>query len=475
MLFENIENVQVKHDARYSTLVFDLPVTYTGRSRLRERRLQPTLALRSPEGIVIPQEIWVWSGELAEVKELKSAHQYVAALGRLYDFWMATGSRRLETGHDVDLLIDSYILYRTMAPSDPAKRIFPNWKPVAIETVKTDLRAIESFVKSCRRNQGDKHVMSQALQKSGTVFETRIPKQRGTSFWSHLDDQYEKYAQLKPETAVFPVAYNRLATFSSKIQVPTPVMCEEVGRRIIECTKDRDYKHLFMAMMGTGGRKSEYLHMYRCDVQPARMSKRFMNFQSTDTLLIFAHPEQSTWCGVLDPSSLRVTREDYLRRQFDISSRRKSLKKSDMVGWKGMRFTDHRLFRIPVWTHSDYAAQLEAYAMEMRQFAIKAGVNSPYLFLTTANRTNRGDMLRVGNVDKAFKSACGRAGVRGMPGIFIHGFRHAYVRELRLRGLSPHLIALGLGHFSIDTQEEYGVDLQMVYDAVKGGGRANVH
>lgn len=475
MLFDNIDDVQVNHDARYSTLVFDLPVTYTGRSRIRERRLQPTLVLRTPEGIVFPQEVWQWSAELAEVRELKSAHQYVAAVGRLYDFWMATGSRRLETGHDVDLLIDSFLLYRTMAPSDPAKRIFPNWRPVTIETVKTDLRAIDSFVKSCGRNQGSKHVMSQALQKSGGVFETRIPQRRDKSFWSHLDTQYEKYAQLKPETPIFPVAYNRLAAHSPSVSIPTPVLSEEVGERIIECTQDRDYKHLFKAMLGTGGRKSEYLHMFRCDVQSAHMSRRFMDFQSSDSLLIFAHPQHSTWCGELDPSSPSVKREDYLRLKYGSVSRRHSPKKADRAGWKGMRFTDPRLFRIPVWTRSDYAADLDDYAMEMREFAIKVGADSPYLFLTTADRTNRGDHLRIRNVDKAFKSACRRAGVLGMPGVFIHGFRHRYVRELRELGLSPHLIALGLGHFSIDTQEGYGVDVEKVYNAVKGGGRAHVH
>jgi hypothetical protein len=463
-------------DDRYPFVVVDIPVILTDRAGIRQRRLMPILIINVRGEITIPQEVALWATDMVAVKPSKVQHLAQATIGRLYAFWLATGSPILRTAFDVDCLIDSYLLYRVKTPHNFNERLFPLLDRVSLDTVKRELQSISSFVQSIRRHRKLDHPLSEALSVTNGVFEVRIPTKRMKSFWSHLDSQWASYQQLETQSPVFPAYLRALADWDGTVGIQQATMSAEVAEAIIENTLEVSYTALFEAAYGTGGRASEYLHMFRCDVQPNSMSRHFMRIDTDDPLLIFAHPTRSTWNGIIDPISRTSDRARFIRKEYGIAPRYKHPNKKYALGWKGMKFFDRRLLRIPVWLNPERAHRFEALAAELRSVCLSEGTHRehPYLFVGTSYRSNRGQPLKYANVEKAFNAAARRAGVFGMPGVTFHGFRHHYVWHLRnVWKLPKHLIAVAVGHESLDSSDDYGLDLEMVFNAAKARSAAN--
>lgn len=470
MFTSNESSTSQAFDERYPFVVVDFPVTLTDRAGIWQRRLMPLLILNIGGEATIPQESALWANDMVSVKPLKVQHLAQATIGRLYAFWLATGSRILKTPFDVDCLIDSYLLYRVKTPHDFSERLFPLIDRVSLDTIKRELQSISSFVRSIKMHRKLDHPLSEALSVSNGVFEARIPTKRVKSFWSHLDSQWASYQELETQSPVFPAYLRALADWDGNIDIQQATMSAEVAEAIIENTHEISYKAVFEAAYGTGGRASEYLHMFRCDVQPNSMSRHFMRVDTDDPLLIFAHPTRSTWNGLIDPTSSTCSRSQFIRREYGISPRYKHANKKFSLGWKGMKFFDRRLLRIPAWLDSARANRFESLVAELRDVCIKEGTHRehPYLFVGTTRRANRGQPLKYVNVERAFTGAARRAGVFGMPGVTFHGFRHQYIWQLRnVWKLPKHLISVAVGHESLDSSDQYGLDLEMVFKAAK--------
>lgn len=473
MFLNNPTSTDEGSDDRYPCLTIDIPTLFTDRLGIRKRRLLPLLVFRSGNEFFVLEEVIVWMMDLVPIRPLKVLHGSVSTIGLLTAFYVVTGKPVLETGSDADLLIDSYLLFRLSPPEDPQQSLLPLWKPISGATLRKELRTVDSFVKSVRRSTRAKTPLTEALTAASSLFEQRIPKRYGKSFYTHLDSQWAQYKQLEGFTPSLPT-YLRYLSRSPKV-IPDEnrtMTCEECDA-LIEATSNPSYRTLFEGAAGTGGRISEYAHMYRCDFVPAFYSKRLINTHSDDPLILFCDPVRSKWIGRWE--SREQTRETFLRRKYGLVPRNLSAEKKYRVGWKGMTFADHSLFRVPVWIDSARAIRFQSGVEEMAQVAKRSGmdVKTPYLF-TGTGRGNHGEPLRIGNVEKAFQRSAEKLGLWGAPGIHIHGFRHFYVHYLRNElKFDTTLLQLSLGHEDERSSGSYGKDWQKAHDAAKAREAAN--
>jgi len=460
----------IDFDPRYPSLVVDVPTIFTDRAGLRKRRLMPILALNTGAMILMPDEIIRWMMSEVTYRRLKVLHASVAAVGRLWAFYTATGSPVLETAADVDALIDSYLLMRVAPPDDPDKRVFPLWDPVSAGTVARDLRAISALARSIRVGPTPTTPLGLALKGSSDRFAERVPSLFRKSYFAHLEAQWSRYKEMEGFQPVLPSEIRYLARRPEVTSSEEHTMNDEEAQAIIECTNNWTYRTLFEAAEGTGGRISEYLHMFRFDLIPSVYSRRFMEFDSPDPLLIFADPVRSLWIGKFaNERRQRITRATFMRRTYNIEPRLDDPDKSYALGFKGMKFPHVDRIRIPVWLTSGGARRVEDAALELGSICQRVGTDRdhPYLFVSTGTKTSLGEPLRIGNVEKAFNRAARKAGLLGKPGIHLHGFRHKFVKKLRTSGLSNSMVQFLIGHANENSNNAYGRDWQTAHDAVK--------
>ncbi len=459
-----------RFDERYPSLVIDIATIFTDRAGTRKRRLMPILALQTNAGILIPEEIIRWMMSEVTYKRLKALHASVAAVGRLWAFYTATGSPLMETAADVDSLIDSYLLMRVSPPENPEHRVFPLWDPVSADTAARDLRAIGALARNIRVGPSPATPLGLALKGSSDRFVQKVPRLFRKSFFAHLEAQWARYKALEGFEPILPSEIRYLARKPAATSSEEHTMTDDEARAIIEGTDNWTYRTLFEAADGTGGRISEYLHMFRFDLVPSLYSRRFMDFTSPDPLLIFADPVRSLWTGkYAEERRKQVTRATFMRRTYNLEPRLDDPDKSYALGFKGMKFPHADRIRIPVWLNSATARKVEDAALELGSVCKRAGTDRhhPYLFVSTGTRTTLGEPLRIGNVEKAFDRAACKAGLLGKPGIHLHGFRHKYVKHLRTNGLQNAIVQFLIGHANENSNLAYGRDWQAAHDAVK--------
>ncbi|MCW0982789.1 hypothetical protein OK142_18360 [Agrobacterium sp. BT-220-3] len=466
---DEVEWQPAPFDPRYSYLVLDVPVFFTlpGESG-EQRRLLPILIIYDGYEFHIPMEAVLWAKSLVKSKPLATLHGMVGAIGRLYAFHLSTGSPILETGADVDLLIDSFLAMRLMPPEEPAKRLFPLWDEIEGNTARSELRSFESFVKSVRRG-GATTALSQALKTSNGVFTERVSRNRNDKrFLAHLDNQWSAYQTLEDFSLALTPELKSLARRENVTPADQHCMTGEECDAIIKCTDNWSYRVLFKAMKGLGGRLCEYLNMLRCDVLPAASARLFTDFSPKNPLLLFAHPTRSKWVGKFDQR--KNARSKFLRETFGAESRMRHARKRLQSGFKGMVYQHKALVRIPVWIDSILADEVEAALLEMTRLCRTLGTarEHGYAFVGTGHKDSRGHPLLTPNVERAFERAARKAGLAGKPGVSLHGFRHHYVWFCRneLNCIDSEIQFL-IGHAALESGSHYGKTIQKAHDAAR--------
>lgn len=458
-------------DPRYSFLVIDVPVLFAAPGEVTKQRwLLPVLVLRLGDDFFVPMEVVLWAKSLVKTKTLVALHGMIAAVGRLFAFHLSTGSPTLETGTDVDLLIDSYLLMRLMPPEEPKARLFPLWEEVQGDTVRSELRSFGSFVKNVRLKGGGTIAISQALRMTNGVFAERVPRNMNDKrFLGHLDEQWQAFRALEGFSLELSPELESLARRPKVVPSDEHCMTTDECDAIIRCTDNWSYKTLFKAMKGLGGRLSEYLNMMRFDVLPASSARLFTDFKPTNPLLLFAHPTRSRWVGKLD--TRKNARAKFLRESFNgTQSRMRHPRKRFQSGFKGMVYQHKALIRIPVWIDSRLADEVEAALLEMAKLCRTVGTaaDHPYAFVGTGHKDSYGHPLLTPNVEKAFQRAASKAGLYGKPGVSLHGFRHHYVWFLRnVLNCSDAEIQFLIGHAALESGSHYGKTIQKAHDAAR--------
>ncbi|NEK17452.1 site-specific integrase [Rhizobium leguminosarum] len=470
MLFATHYSTNV--DRKYSCTVVDLPVQYRDRAGVTCERLLPTLIMASDTDVIVPDEVSTWMLDEVQRVPLKALHAMASAVARLFNFYVVSGYPDLVTPYDVDCLIEAYLYLRLISPSDVTKRPFPLWKRVTPDTVRRDLAAIDSFVRSCSRNYGSMSKLSAALATTNGVFQSKLAKRVNSKLWEHLDANWETYQTLhRPSPILSPILQSLVRQHPTVRIDAGKIMTTEEADAIIECTPNPSYRGLFLAMKGLGRRTSEHLHVFRSDFVTPEQARYFMDYDSEASLLIFAHPVASTFIGKYEKMTKksRGTREEFLDR-YGLVPRNLSNDKKYQAGWKGMVFYHEAVLNIPIWISSADAQQFEACVHEMRQAVRQTGQARmhPYLFVTSSSNSARGRPMKLGKVEAAFERSARKAGLLGKPGIHLHGFRHHYVWYLRHQlKLERDLIALAMGHSSVDSQDHYGTRLRTIYEAAR--------
>jgi len=457
-------------DERYTSVVIDTPVRFTDFRGLVHERLLPLIFARVGDEVVIPPEQATWSKGEAVDTPYKALRFRVSSLQRLLDFYHGTGSPTLDTPYSIDCVIDAYLYLRLASPSDISKRPFPLWKKVSSATVRRELAAIDALARSASKHFGESSPLSEALAASNGVFSERLPKRVGSKMWAHLDRNWVTYQSLGRLKPTLSGATKKLVRSEPKILTDGGVVmtCEEV-QALIDNTDNPSYQALFTACAGLGRRFSEYLHTYRCDYVSAHMSHHFVDYESSDNLLIFAHPARSTWTGRINDFS--GDREEYLRTRYNgLVPRTMALEKKRKVGWKGMVFYHAAAFMVPIWLESKYATRFAQLASQMMDVVHRAGTarEHPFLFVTSSDNAAYGKPMCIDKVEKAFDRAARKAGLLGKPGVHLHGFRHHYVWFLKnILNFTDQQVQLALAHSTINAQRSYGKELAAIYRMTK--------
>ncbi len=457
-------------DERYTSIVIDTPVRFTDVRGMVVERLLPLIFTRVGDDVVVPPEQAIWSKNEAVDTPYKALRFRVSTFQRILDFYNSTGSPALDTPYSIDCMIDAYMYLRLASPSDISRRPFPLWEKVSAATVKRELAAMDALARSASRYFGKGSPLSEALAASNGVFGERLPKRVNSKIWAHLDSNWVTYQSLSRLKPTLSGPTKKLARSEPKVLMDQGVVmtCAEVDA-IIDNTDNRSYQALFTACAGLGRRFSEYLHIFRCDYVPAHMSQHFVDYDSSDNLLIFAHPSRSTWTGKIDDFS--SNREEYLRTEYNgLVPRTMALEKSYKAGWKGMVFYHKAAFMVPIWLETKYATRFEQLASELIQVVKLAGTAGahPYLFVTSSNNSAYGMPMRIAQVEEAFNRAAKKAGLFGKPGVHLHGLRHHYVWFLKnVLKFTDEQVQLALGHSTIGAQRSYGKELTAIYNMAK--------
>jgi len=429
-----------------------------------QTRLVPCLAISMDSEVLYPDEIFQWAKSLLAMMSLAQARKKISSVGRLFQFWASTSKLPILIEEDVDVVVWSFLYERLNCASDVGLRTFPHWHPISYTTAVAEFADIRAFVQFCRKQSGVTTVLSKALASDSKLFDFKLRRAPKSDFFSHLAAQRNRWTKLLGIEASYPRSIARGKSRRSHSRKAERTFAEEDASAIIDFEKNLMFKMLWILLAYTGIRVSEALHLWRCDILPGSYSRKFTDFSMEGVpFVILAHPEGSTYTGLLERSDADLSRRDFLLPYGrNPRTEPRPEHQGEQVGWKGMmEYDPNRALRWAYWIDVDRAHEFESYLPILNQIHIRAGTEKshPYFFVNSRNAKYLGAPMRIGNVEQAFEAACRRCGVRtGRNGFSLHSYRHFYKWTSREKlGLPLEIVQEMMGHGSIDSTREYGL------------------
>lgn len=419
--------------------VFDAPVSiyrgvYANKARGKpERKLQPVLAIRGRDGVVVvPDESLAWSRTLVEqLTPTADIRRKLNTVGRLFEYGAtAVGDAIVEPGV-IDQIVWQYLIGRAENPLDPSQRVFPHWQPIHYERIHLEFQDIVDFARFCADYSGAESVIGGAFKKQSKVWTTVKRSSPPEDFLMHLEAQRERWNILQGDDEVVapPSILKRIAVQASAGKGNTTTLSVEEMDALIDLETNFMFKALWILLAYVGPRVSEVLNMYVCDVIDPGFAKQLFMADFNGPVTIFADPWASKFLGSAYRSRSIRSRTDYLAT-FGLQPRPDYGGKSMRAGWKGMSvFNASFLITHGTWSSDKRAGEFADLMDEVRALHADIGTERlhPYLFVNAENAEYRGEPLKMSNVKKAFGRACRRAGiVPHSPGASLHGCRHYY-------------------------------------------------
>jgi integrase len=466
------EHQEKDHLDEPGVLVFEVPVllpgpTFAGRSRGESRMvLCPILALRPSlsEEVHVPSETLAWANHLLRKKEpVKSIRRRLNSVGRLWEFAEIALSGAPIDAESIDQVIYEYLSTRAENPIDPGRRFFKHWQPIRLEAVQREFKDLQDFASFCRDHKLLGSVIGRAFG-SVAIWPRKYRAARPEEFFAHLRIERARWNEILGEDQIISLPKdirNVSSNIAGRKDPTTTALSQEQVDEIIDQETNISFRALWILLAYMGPRISEALNLWACDVLDGESSRRLFATTLPGPLVVFAHPEQSTYTGALSPHRKLINRTEYLRSHYGLKPRTLDEGKA-RVGWKGMMIFNPDLKISPgTWSCLKRASEFEMLAQEIRLFHVQmeTGKRHPYFFINVKNREFYGGPLQLSNVEKAFERACRRTGVEPYtPGASLHGLRHYYTWYIEniLKISDEKQIQLVLRQTNVRSQDVYG-------------------
>ena len=425
-----------------------------------------------------------WALEAAAGSRLSSIETTLKALARFIGFYKVFRALVARSRIDIDYILYAYIHYRTCGTKDNAGGCALgglHWRPVSRQVARAEFKALAAYFAYCavRHQRLNLVLASYRLVEDETpiVRLRKFEKAKERDFFLHLRAARNRWAKLSPTFALSTPALGRPPVKPKAVRhFPST---EEVWE-IIRTERNPMYRCLWTAAAFGGLRVSEQLNAWQADILPSTSREFFFGTAwSSDNTILFlrTHPIESDYIG--DAGRPGPTRQQHLIGRYGLLPR-PLLSRSDprYAGWKGTlcsgRFLTH-----PVFWADPIAAEIFALgAAEIRQFHRHHSTSKqhPYFYVNIADPTHeyRGLPLRIRRVQAALKDAFRRCGLEPHRwGRNVHGLRHHYKAYLETElGLAPEHIQIAMGHSSIHSQRDYGVQAMETHKALSAARAA---
>ncbi|WP_169380618.1 site-specific integrase [Thermomonas fusca] len=454
----------------------DLPDGVTVADVVRSDGLVAPAIWSSRAGEVeVHQEALAWAlSELSFERSYAQVLQFIRSVSGLMKFYSQIGSPSLD-GIGLRKLVQDYILARHRGDDDL------NWKPLARDGLKAQVRHIVAFSDFCQREFG----YLPLLGKSTVPLPP--PSRSQKSFWKLMacnETDFFSHLAIRRESPVIDIRIPGRARTKGGAKGFSG-MSEEVAWNLIDAEQNDTFKAIWLLGFFGGPRLSESLNLWICDVLPGNYRTTFFpgDIFADLPLVVIANPWTSRWCGKIGEE--RTTRSDFLKNTFGLVPRPQmaesdnGINRGKTAGFKGIRQTnDTGEMRQIFWASERAAREFESLIVRVIQKRSRMPLarRHPFLFVNTDPRRPeiQGDMLAMSNVKKAFVRAVNRIGEipfrsRRSP----HGMRHFYSDLIRrLVGGDVGSVQVCLGQRSRLSQHDYGtLDMAAMRHALAAGTR----
>ncbi|MDV3251130.1 hypothetical protein DevBK_07305 [Devosia sp. BK] len=215
-----------------------------------------------------------------------------------------------------------------------------------------------------------------------------------------------------------------------------------------------------------GLRRSDGLHLWVNDVveEPKKPGH---------ALVVLNHPSEAKveWFDPIARRTVKLTRAEVLRRQYDLLPRNQVTRGRYHVGWKNLELNrEHQAF--VYWLEQSagdlfwvlylgYLRHVRAPIMQRRKAL--GGYDHPFLFVSLGGSNTDGGMIGDPLSSQAYTDSHERAVLRlGLEhskeaGTSTHGLRHLYGQTLANLGVSAAIIKKGMHHRHLLSQVPYTV------------------
>jgi len=231
---------------------------------------------------------------------------------------------------------------------------------------------------------------------------------------SHLNNHYNK---------------NRISfDFTAPNKVPKAFPYDKLKELIDKTPTARD-KLILMFLAFGGKRIYEITHLFIQDII----------VKNKQLKVRIAHPQYSYFEWYDNEKLIKSTREEYLKKVFNLNPRNTLDKSTKFAGWKGMSFDDEYLKMSEIYFICNVEKILYELHLEYFNTIRKHFNHHPYYFIN-----KNGEPLTISGMNKVFYRACKRIGLND------------FSTNL---GTSPHALRHFFGFYCVDILE---IDLILV-------------
>ncbi len=429
----------------------------------------PIVFVGPPEGVQIDQSALTWAMLLSQRYKLPTVEVRITTLVNFLNFFhLFCGNVPFEVEEKV-LSISAYLGWRIEGTADlprsnPLRKLA--WKGIGKQAASNEFSYLAQYFEHASGNQFEIGTLLTRRAEAVEISRKIVRRKGDGGFFAHLKRAQDYWAMHHPFIREVPI-WARVDNYTDQYR-PHPTIEEVLD--IIRLETNPVFRALWIALTFGSHRLSEFLNVWQQDILPGRYRANFFgsNKGHGTTLILMAHPEDSTYLG---ETGFRkgCTRNEYLRKKYGLLPR-SMLPRSDKLraGWKSMDMRGYRITADTFWLHPNAAKAFDECARVIQNFHLlhRTSTHHPYFFVNMfGSGDSLGQPLRISRVNKAWIAACRRAGVEPHKnGRNIQGLRHLakWIAE-QLLEMHPLDIQRVRGDKSINSQSAYARDAAFLH------------
>ncbi|WP_157845969.1 tyrosine-type recombinase/integrase [Kiloniella litopenaei] len=411
------------------------------------------------------------SGQMAQ----ESATKCVRAVERFIKFYDTILEHNFVIYEELNLLLSIFTIFRHKGSNhEEAGPEFSdlNWAPVETRTARNDFNAIVNFFDFCNIQYGYITFQKEKIStKNSSWYQSleAVQKKKDRDFFTHLSAHRARFKMLQPDMEVpFP------KILKTKSAPPTneaeKAISQEEIKTIIAAERNPVFRFVWIITSFGGIRLSEACHIWQADVMPSFYWKELFQVASNKPLIFRSEPSDCKYTGTI--GSYKITRRKYLKNKYGLIPRNEyPIDNIQHAGWKGVTYTDDRLFHPIFWQAGhDIIDLLNEAIKEIQTFHSinRTSKTHPYFLVNMRPGQHFGQPTSRSNIQNAWNRACIRVGLKPHEHRRnIHAGRHLHTALSRELDMSDRSIQEMLGHSSIKSQNSYGKSLRLTAEKLE--------